>query len=337
MADLHRILVVGVGSIGERHTRCFLTTNRAEISICEISDSLRHDIANRYQVSAAYPDLDAALTEAYDAVVIASPAHTHIPIAIQCARHNIHLLIEKPLSTSLQDIGQLKEIIAQQKLIAAVAYSWRSFREIQALKELLESGRFGKPLNVYCVSGQPFPHFRPAYRDVYYADRKTGGGAIQDALTHMINGVEWLVGPTDRLVADAEHLKLEGVAVEDTVNLIARHGPVMVSYSLNQHQAPNDSSLTVVCESGTVRFEAHHSRVGWVTEPAAPWEYQQFEQEERDAIYIRQAHRFLDTLEGKCTPICSLEEGEQTLRVNLAALQSAESGSWQTVNESTSG
>ncbi len=45
VAAKKKILVVGTGMIGERHTRCFLATNRAEVSICETNDSLRKKIA----------------------------------------------------------------------------------------------------------------------------------------------------------------------------------------------------------------------------------------------------------------------------------------------------
>ena len=45
-----KILVVGTGSIGERHTRCILATNRAEVSICEINDNLRKKIADNYNI-----------------------------------------------------------------------------------------------------------------------------------------------------------------------------------------------------------------------------------------------------------------------------------------------
>ena len=59
----------------------------------------------------------------------------------------------------------------------------------------IRSGRFGEPVQIVATCGQHFPHYRPAYRDTYYRDRRTGGGAVQDALTHIINAGEWLVGP----------------------------------------------------------------------------------------------------------------------------------------------
>ncbi len=46
----HRILVVGVGSIGERHARCFINTDRAEVGICEINTELRNTVSAKSTV-----------------------------------------------------------------------------------------------------------------------------------------------------------------------------------------------------------------------------------------------------------------------------------------------
>jgi predicted dehydrogenase len=133
----------------------------------------------------------------------------------------------------------------------------------------------------------------------------------------------------DRLVADAAHQVLEGVTVEDTVHVLARHGRVMASYTLNQHQAPNESTITVVCEHGTVRSESHRNRWRWMARPDEPWHDEPVAPLSRDELFIRQANAFLDAIEGHAPPLCSLDDGIQTLRVNLAALASIEQQTWQ--------
>jgi len=161
------------------------------------------------------------------------------------------------------------------------------------------SGRFGKPVEIVAVCGQHFPTYRPAYRETYYVDRATGGGAIQDALTHILNVGEWLVGPIERLVADAAHRVLAGVTVEDTVHVLTRHGDVLGSYSLNQHQAPNEVTMTVICERGTVRWETHAQRWRWMMHPDDLWHDEPHEPQPRDAMFVTQANRFLDAVEGR--------------------------------------
>lgn len=327
----HKLLVVGVGSIGERHLRCFLATGRAEAVFVEVNPTLRQTIAERYGVC-GFASLDEALATQPTVAVVAVPAHLHITIATQLAERGLHLLIEKPLSTSTDGIDHLQQIVRERGLIAGVAYVYRSHPLLTAMRTALQDGRFGRPVELIAVSGQHFPTYRPGYRQIYYTDRATGGGAIQDALTHVLNAGEWLLGPVERLVADAAHQVLEGVAVEDTVHLLARHGEVMASYSLNQHQAPNEFTLTVVCERGTIRWESHLNRLSWLTAPGADWQEERIAPLERDTLFVQQADQFLTAIEQRTPPACSLTDGLQTLRVNLAALASADGGGWQTIS-----
>ncbi len=338
----HSLLIVGVGSIGERHLRCFQATGRAEVAFVEINDALRATISERYGVP-GFANLDDAIgdrldstqstTPRFTAAVVATPANLHIEIATRLAEAGIHLLIEKPLSTSTDNIDLLARTVNKRGLVVNVAYVLRCFPALAAMRDALISGRFGKPVEIVAVSGQNFPTYRPAYRNTYYTDHITGGGAIQDALTHTLNAGEWLVGPIERLVADAAHCVLEGVSVEDTVHVLTRQGDVLGSYSLNQHQSPNESTITVICECGTVRWESHAQRWRWMIRPDEPWHDEPNEPQPRDAAFIAQAIRFLDAVERGEKPLCSLDEGMQTMRVNLATLASIKSCNWQTIGD----
>ena len=330
----HRILVIGVGSIGERHVRCFGRTDRCDVSICEINEPLRQTIAERYAIGSAFGNLADALNDPPDAAVICAPAHLHIPMATQLAEAGVHLLIEKPLSVGFEGIERLFALVQEQNLTAAVAYVSRMNPALAAMREAIQSGRLGEPLQIVRLSGQNFPLYRPAYREIYYNNRATGGGAVQDALTHLMNSGQWLVGPMTELAADAAHLALEGVDVEDTVHVIARHGAVMGSYALNQHQAPNETSITVVCTSGTARCEFHRSRWVSAATPGDDWKVEQEYSIERDDGFVAQANRFLDAVEGNAEPACSLAEGRHTLQTNLAVLQAADTHTWQTISAS---
>lgn len=329
MARQKSILIAGVGSIGERHLRCFKATGRADVFLCDVSPGLRKAVADRYQVAKVFDDFSSALQEGPDAAVICTPAHLHTPMALTAAQKGIHLLIEKPLSTTLEGVATLREEVASRELVAGVAYVYRAHPALAAMREAIRSGRFGEPIQIVGTFGQHFPFYRPAYRETYYRDRATGGGAIQDALTHVINAAEWLVGPVDRLVADAAHQALEGVEVEDTVHVLTRHGNVLGSLSLNQHQAPNEGVLTVICKNGTARFEIHAGRWRWQSEPNDSWRDEPTASLERDTLFTRQAELFLDSIEGIRPPLCTLDEGIQTLRTSLGILRSIEQHSWQ--------
>ena len=108
MMAQHRILIIGVGSIGERHTRTFQRTGRADLSICENNEQLRKTVAERYGIAKAYAGLDEALNDGkFDIGLICTPSNMHIPMATQLAKAGKHLFIEKPLSLSLDGIAEL--------------------------------------------------------------------------------------------------------------------------------------------------------------------------------------------------------------------------------------
>lgn len=323
----HRVLVVGAGSIGERHVRCFLATERCEVSCLEIDDKVRLAASIRNGIH-GFAELKSALESQPTIAVIATPAHLHIEIATSVVKAGLHVLIEKPLATKESGMSELGSMIQKQQVVAGVAYVYRSHPVLTEMRQAILSGKYGRPVQIVVVAGQHFPTYRPAYQQIYYRDRAMGGGAIQDALTHLINAGEWLVGPVTRLVADAAHQVLPGVEVEDTVHILTRHGSVLGSYSLNQHQAPNETTITVVCEAGTHCFQVQESRWRCMIAPEGTWSKGMTQPLERDELFTRQASLFLDAVEGRQLPTCTLNEGLQTLRVNLAALASVESRCW---------
>ena len=335
----HHVLVVGAGSIGERHVRCFLATGRARVSFAEVRADLRGEVAQRHPAAGAFDSLEAALAARPTAAVIATPAPLHVPQAMQLVERGVHVLIEKPLAVGLDGIDRLVEAVSARQVVAGVAYVYRAHPVLADMRAAIRSGRFGRPLELVAVSGQHFPFYRPAYRQTYYARRDSGGGAVQDALTHVVNAAEWLVGPTDRVVADLARCALDGVDVEDTAHVLARHsgggsgagGEVLASYNLNQHQAPNEMTLTVICERGTARFEYHACRWRAMEQPGGEWTDHGGSMLERDTLFVRQADAFLDAVEGKAAPLCSLSDGAATLRANIAILRSAETRAWERI------
>ena len=75
-------LIIGVGSIGERHLRNLLRIDGVSCSIAEINATMREKTTREYTVQQIYADYRDADLSTFDAVVICVPAHLHIPIAL---------------------------------------------------------------------------------------------------------------------------------------------------------------------------------------------------------------------------------------------------------------
>lgn len=336
MKDLPLLLVIGTGSIGERHLRCLQKTGRCRIAFCEPMEARRQEVAARYGVedSLAFASLDDALKseEVIKAAVVAAPAPFHIPMGMQLAEQGIHILMEKPLSLSLDGVEEFRDFCEKQNVVVSVGYTHRAHPGIIALKKHYDSGEFGRAIELRVDAGQPFAKIRPAYPDVYFADRAMGGGAIQDMITHFYSVGDWLLGPIDEIVTHARHLALPKVDVEDTVHTLALHGKVMATYALNLTQAQNEVSVTLICERGSIRTEYAKKRVSVITEPDGEWAHSPFSLDDIDELYVTQDSAFLDEIENNGQSLCSLEEAIRTLHVNLASLESATTSTWQTLS-----
>ena len=179
-----RLLVIGTGSIGERHLRVFQHLDRCDaIAFCETHPARRAEIARRYGIpeAFAYADLDTALAKGtYDIAVVATPAPSHLAIGMQLADLGIHQLMEKPLSLSLDGVESYARLIAEKSLTVAVGYVHRAHPAVSAIRREIASGRFGKVLTLSISTGQSFAQMRPAYREVYFARPEMGGGARVD-------------------------------------------------------------------------------------------------------------------------------------------------------------
>lgn len=336
-----RLLVIGAGSIGERHLRVFQGLNRcSDIAFCEPHPPRRAEIASRYNIpdASVFADLDTALTCAtFDAAVIATPAPSHVSIGCRLAALGVHHLVEKPLSLTLDGVDEYVRAVEKAGVVVAVGYVHRAHPAVAAVRREIASGKFGKLLDLTFAAGQPFATLRPAYRDVYFAKPELGGGAINDTITHFYNVGDWLAGPIARIVTDADHKALAGVSVEDTVHTLARHkGGTMATYTVNLYQHPNECFVTAVCEGATLRADYARRRWSWVG-PDGAWTHEAVSVPDGDEMYRIQNAGFLDAVEGRGSVLCSLEDAVRTLRVNLASQCSVAESRWQEVSGSMVG
>ena len=105
MDTSHRILVCGVGSVGERHIRNLSTLGYKNIAVSRARKLPFRDLELSPQI---YTDLREALTDFAPTVTfVTNPTALHMSIALEAARAKSHLFIEKPISHNLEGIAEL--------------------------------------------------------------------------------------------------------------------------------------------------------------------------------------------------------------------------------------
>jgi len=319
-----RVLVVGAGSIGERHTRCFLNTGRARVAICELRESRREELTAQYDLIAAYADFNQVPLSEYDCVVVCVPAHLHVPVALASIDAGCHTLIEKPLCLNRQEAEQIAQAATTTELTTAVAYTFRSMPSLRDMKEAVNRGDIGTVHSAVGVWGQHFPLYRPDYREIYYRSHETGGGTLQDAMTHYLNYLQWVLGLETSIYCTGDHLVLDGVQVEDIVTLVCRYpGQRLATICSNQFQWNNDGLFELAGEDGTLRYEASTQQLSLYKD--GEWQVQHYDCA-RDDYFVAQAHNFLDAVEGKAAVACTVDEAVETVYSLVAARESWDKG-----------
>lgn len=318
------ILVVGGGSTGERHLRCFLKIKGLKLSVCEPYEEKLKVLREKYRVDRTYKNFDDIDFSYFNGMVIATPPNLHIPMAIKSAKEGCHLLIEKPLSLNLSGIDRLKEIVKSKNLICGVGYTLRNFACLNKVKALLSRDTIGRVLSIRAKVGQFFPDARPDYKNIYFSKKEMGGGIILDD-SHELNYLQWLFGEIKEVSCFYDTLSLE-IETEDIAVILLRFGTKAIGeVHLNAFQKDDNRRLEVIGEKGTITCDLIEGRVGLYRDKKSIWQYFNYPYQ-RDDNYIRQARNFINTINGKEDIKTSLNEGVETLKVCLSAKESAVSG-----------
>lgn len=317
------ILVVGAGWVGRRHIEALQGVGAGNIGLCEPHLARRHEAAQLHALTAAYATLDEALRDPWEAAVVASPAHTHVAIGRAFTERGIPVLVEKPVAVTAEGVEEWQALAEARGAPVMVGFVYRCHPLLVAVREELLAGRIGRPVQLVAHRGAHLPARRADYRDSYYARREQGGGVVHDILSHLYNAAEWLVGPIDRVAADAAHQCLPGVEVDDTIHAIARHGYVLATYAVNQFQPAAEFTLTVHGTCGSLRAAFHENRWESADQPDAGWTPHPIPPLSPVEWFVRQARTFLAVAQGRQAPPCSLPEGIATLHAVLATLRAA--------------
>jgi len=317
------ILVVGGGSIGERHLRCFQDIG-CSVALCDSNAARLAEIAERYKLARTFPTIELAARENWYGVVIATPANLHAEHVAALIKSTDAFLIEKPLCLSNEDARRLQSLAPGKSI--QVGYVLRHHPATQHVRTLLAEGVIGKLHQVTITAGQNFPSLRPAYRDIYYKSHQTGGGAVQDAATHLFDLLQHLAGPLDWIFCDYAHQELADVDVEDTVHIMGRccGGRVIASIALNQFMAPNETQVQLNGALGSLAIRFHEQRAGMFMLGDPGWTWTEPLVVERDDLFRAQAQNFISSIVKQEPPLCTLQDGLRALAVNLAALRSGQ-------------
>ncbi len=322
-----KFMIAGLGSIGRRHLRHLVALGETDILLYRTHRSTLPD-----DELAGYPvetDLQAALAQQPDAVIVTNPTALHLDVAIPAAEAGCHILLEKPISHTLAGVDELHKAADKSGARILVGFQFRYHPALRKVAEMLAGEEIGRPISFRAHWGEYLPGWHPweDYRNSYSARSDLGGGVIL-TLTHPLDYLHWLLGDVNSVWAFAGVFGDLELDVVDTAEIGLQFASGVVgSVHLNYNQRPARHQLEIVCTEGTVRWDNAGTAVDYYIASAGSWQRHPMPDDfERDDLFRAQMSHFLEVVRGEAQPLCTLEDGRTALQVALAAHQSANDG-----------
>ena len=163
--------------------------------------------ADRWRIPRVYTDVPTMLDQeaSLQALLIATPNHTHYDYASAALERGLAALIEKPLTLDYASARQLTALAAAQGVVTLVPFTYRYMQSSRYLKRLLDEGFLGRPFHLnmryyanYAREGEYLWRFDEAL---------AGSGVLGDLGSHFLHLAEWFYGPISEIQAQlARHV-----------------------------------------------------------------------------------------------------------------------------------
>ena len=327
---INRILLVGLGSIGTRHLRLAREQfPNAEIRI------LRHKLGNTLPEfsDGSFMTIQEVMEFAPQIAIISNPATLHIAIAQPLAEMGVHLLVEKPLSASLEGITHLIETSKEHNAVLMVGYNLRYSASLQFFRDLLRQGIIGEFLSVRCEVGQFLPSWRPDkdYRQGVSARKELGGGALLE-LSHELDYLRWIFGDIDWVRATLSRQSNLDIDVEDsahlTIGFLTNNDGHQLVGTINLDFVRHDQTriCTVIGEKGSLHWDGLNGEVKLLEKNAKDWKIIFVKQPQEEDTYLAEWQDFLHCVNKNIVPAVKGEDGLRVVEIIEAARLSAPTG-----------
>lgn len=318
MISEYKALVIGCGSIGKRHIRNLKTVGVRDFVLCDVNRAAAQAAAEGLISPTIVTDFKEALKSKPHVAVICTPSSMHLEMASELVRNGVHVLIEKPLSHTIEGCEALERLVRENGVIAMMAMCYRFHPVFAHIKNLLDSQVVGKIYHVNYFGGHYLPDWHPKadYRKEYAAQRRLGGGVVLTSI-HGLDNLRFLFGEVAELHAFADKVSALEMDVEDiALGIFRMESGAYVSWSTDFLQRANQHRMVIAGEKGSIRADFVEGVVDTYIPDFGKWYTGRLSYDAND-MYVSELKYFFECIEKKVVPAMSVREGINTLKLAL--------------------
>ena len=256
IAKVKTALIIGAGSIGQRHIK-----NLKKIGVDNIV-ALRSKKGHFKKLPEALKVVEVdnweeAIASNPDVAIISNPSSLHIETARKIVDHVKGVFIEKPLSDSTNECQQLIDILNEKKVVSFIGHNMMFHPIVENIIKFYNENDIGEVVSIQCQVGQWLPDWHPYenYKNAYYA-RKDLGGGVALTLIHEIHLALELAGLPVSVVGEVSKYNKLDLEVDVCSDLMIKHKTGAVSQiHLDYIQQPSHRSGLITFEMGWLSYD----------------------------------------------------------------------------------
>lgn len=330
-----KFAIIGAGLWGETHAYLYNEHPNVDlVAICDVDLARAQRLANRFGVPNVFSDHNRMLREvAIDAVSIVTPDFVHAPLAVDCARAGKHILIEKPLATTREDVRAIVDAVKSNGVRMMVDFHNRWSPPFAVAKQSVDAGELGEPVSAY---------FR--LNDVRWVATDMLRWAARSSIlwflgSHAVDTLRWFFNDEVETVYSVSSsgvmrsLGVDAVDMYQTILRFRRGGIATMENSWitpNTHPCLNDIKFNITGTKGMINLDLSNNQM-----------IERFTEDKNDRPDVLVRHfvhgkargfayesirHFVDQLISGEDFVVSVEDAANTSLVILAILESAETG-----------
>lgn len=326
--------LVGAGVFGSRHAQAYSRHPWVDfVAVCDLAGERARQIAEQYGARTVYTNVDELLKEPdVVAVSVATPDSAHRDVAIACAQAGKHILVEKPLATTVEDAEAIVRAAREAGVILMVDFHNRVNPPFVAAREAIRRGDVGTPTYVYArLSNTTFV-------PMDMLKWSSSSSALWFLGSHTIDLACWLLDDEPRKVyAVSRSGILHGLGVNAPDFHVAtvefRKGAVAVFENAwilpRTHAATKDMKFEILGSEGAIYVDTSHNRTLEVYSEAKatfPDLLAPPLGEHLTGFILDSIAHFVDAVTLGKSVLATGEDGIRNTRIIRAIIESAESG-----------
>lgn len=322
-----RALVVGTGSVGQRHIKNLTLLGCDVIAVSESS----HLTANKKIVGnvSIYSTLKDVNLADIDIAVVANSTELHLRTALELLQNDVHVYIEKPVSNSMDGMNRLLKTANERNRVVHVGHMLRYHPNLIMLKNMLANGCLGEIDYVRMFAGHWLPDWRPGkdYKKNYAAFKERGGGVLLD-LIHEFDLIQWFFGPAVKVSAMKSFCKRLNIETESIAEVALRMpnniiGQIHVDYVRPLYKR----TIEISGEIGILNWDFQKSRLTFISVDGTITVIQDLNEKfERNEMFVAAMNKFLEDCQNQTGSFEQLSESIYSLATVLACHKSSDEG-----------